>query len=134
LTEYLLDEVLLEQLLIHPGIGRFVFLPGGRPITNSTEALASPKMASLVEELKHRYPARLIVFDLPPLLTRADVLGFATHLDAVLLVAEEGKTASTDIQRSISLLKGTVPLLGAVLNKAGRSGLSRRRAMEMLAS
>ena len=31
LTEHLFDEVPLEQLLIHPGIGRFVFLPGGRP-------------------------------------------------------------------------------------------------------
>jgi capsular exopolysaccharide synthesis family protein len=134
LTEYLLDEVPLEQLLIHPGIGRFVFLPGGRPIMNSAEALASPKMASLVEELKHRYPTRLIVFDLPPLLTRADVLGFVTHLDAVLLVTEEGKTASTEVQRAGTLLKGTVPLLGAVLNKAGRSGLTRRRAMEMLTS
>jgi capsular exopolysaccharide synthesis family protein len=134
LSEHLLDEVPLEQLLIHPGIGRFVFLPGGRSITNSAEALASPRMASLVEELKGRYASRLIVFDLPPLLTRADVLGFATHLDAVLLVTEEGKTASTDIQRAVAVLKGTVSILGAVLNKAGRSSLSRRRAMEMLVS
>lgn len=134
LTEYLLDEVPLEQLLIHPGVGRFVFLPGGRAITNSAEALASPRMASLTEELKGRYPARLVVFDLPPLLTRADVLGFATHLDAILLVAEEGKTASTDVQQAVSLLKGSVPLLGGVLNKAGRSGLSGRQAREMLAS
>jgi capsular exopolysaccharide synthesis family protein len=134
LTEYLLDEVPLEQLLIHPGIGRFVFLPGGRAITNSAEALASPRMASLVEELKGRYPARLIVFDLPPLLTRADVLGFVTHLDCVLLVTEEGETASTDIQQAVNVLKGSVPLLGGVLNKAGRSGLNRRQAREMLAS
>jgi capsular exopolysaccharide synthesis family protein len=134
LSEYLFDEVPLEQLLIHPGVGRFVFLPGGRPITNSAEALASPRMASLVEELKSRYPARLIVFDLPPLLTRADVLGFAGHLDAVLLVTEEGKTATTDVQRAISVLKGSVPFLGGVLNKAGRSGMSRRQAMDMLAS
>jgi capsular exopolysaccharide synthesis family protein len=134
LTEYLLDEAPLERLLIHPGIGRFVFLPGGRPITNSAEALASPRMASLVEELKGRYPARLIVFDLPPLLTRADVLGFASHLDAVLLVTEEGKTASTEVQRAIAVLRGTVPILGGILNKAGRSSLSRRQAMEMLAT
>ncbi|NJN69932.1 MAG: hypothetical protein HC801_06490 [Nitrospira sp.] len=29
LTEYLFDNAPLAQLLIHPGIGRFVFLPGG---------------------------------------------------------------------------------------------------------
>jgi capsular exopolysaccharide synthesis family protein len=134
LTEYLVDEVPLDRLLIHPGVGRFVFLPGGRAITTSAETLASPRMASLIKDLKGRYASRLIVFDLPPLLTRADVLGFAIHLDAVLLVTEEGKTASTDVQRAISLLKDSVPLIGGVLNKAGRSGLRRRGAREMLAS
>jgi Mrp family chromosome partitioning ATPase len=132
LTEYLFDDVPLRQLLVHPGIGRFVFLPGGRRIRNSAEALASPKMAALVHELKHRYPARLVVFDMPPILSRADVLGFAPHLDALLLVVEEGRTASTDVERAMGMLKGTVPILGGVLNKAGRSELTQRRAHELL--
>lgn len=132
LTEYLFDEIPLEQLLIHPGIGRFVFLPGGRAIANSAEALASPRMAALVEELRHRYPARLLVFDLPPLLSRADVLGFAPHMDALLLVVEEGKTATTDVERAMLMLKGSVPILGGVLNKAGRGALTRSRAKDLL--
>ena len=132
LTEHLFDEVPLEQLLIHPGIGRFVFLPGGRVIANSAEALASPKMAVLVEELKHRYPARLLVFDLPPLLSRADVLGFVPHIDALLLVVEEGRTASTDVKRAMGLLKGSVPVLGGILNKSGRGTLTQRRAKDLL--
>lgn len=132
LTEHLFDDVPLEQLLIHPGVGRFVFLPGGRAIANSAEALASPKMAVLVDELKHRYPARLLVFDLPPLLSRADVLGFVPHIDALLLVVEEGRTASTDVQRAMGLLKGSVPILGGVLNKSGRGELTQRRAKDLL--
>ena len=134
LTEHLFDNVPLEQLLIHPGIGRFVFLPGGRVIANSAEALASPKMAVLVEELKHRYPARLLVFDLPPLLSRADVLGFVPHIDALLLVVEEGRTASTDVRRAMGLLKGSVPVLGGILNKSGRGALTQRRAKDLLMS
>jgi protein-tyrosine kinase len=89
LTEYLFDNAPLTQLFIHPGVGRFVFLPGGRAIRNSAEALASPRMTALVQELKHRYPSRLVVFDLPPILSRADVVGFAPHIDALLLVVEE---------------------------------------------
>jgi protein-tyrosine kinase len=131
LTEYLFDEIPLEQLLVHPGIGRFVFLPGGRTITNSAEALASPKMGALVEELKHRYPARLLVFDLPPLLSRADVLGFVPHIDALLLVVEEGRTGSNDVERAMTALKGTVPVLGGVLNMSGRGEMSRRRAKDL---
>jgi protein-tyrosine kinase len=131
LTEYLFDEIPLEQLLVHPGIGRFVFLPGGRTITNSAEALASPKMGALVEELKHRYPARLLVFDLPPLLSRADVLGFVPHIDALLLVVEEGRTGSNDVERAMTALKGSVPVLGGVLNMSGRGEMSRRRAKDL---
>jgi Mrp family chromosome partitioning ATPase len=132
LTEYLFDEIPLEQLLVHPGIGRFVFLPGGRTITNSAEALASPRMGALVEELKHRYPARLLVFDLPPLLSRADVHGFVPHIDALLLVVEEGRTGSDDVERAMTALKGSVPILGGVLNMSGRGGMTRHRAKDLL--
>jgi Mrp family chromosome partitioning ATPase len=89
-------------------------------------------MAVLVEELKHRYPARLLVFDLPPLLSRADVLGFVPHIDALLLVVEEGRTASTDVKRAMGLLKGSVPVLGGILNKSGRGALTKRRAKDLL--
>lgn len=132
LTEYLFDEIPLEQLLIHPGIGRFVFLPGGRKIANSAEALASPRMGALVAELKHRYPSRLMVFDLPPLLSRADVLGFVPHIDALLLVVEEGRTGSVDVERAMTALKGSVPVLGGILNMSGRAEMTRRRAKDLL--
>jgi capsular exopolysaccharide synthesis family protein len=132
LTEYLFDETPLQQLLIHPGVDRFVFLPGGRPIINSAEALASPRMAALVEEVKHRYPARLVVIDLPPVLPCADVLGFAPRIDALLLVVEEGSTTSPDIERAMTVVKGVVPVLGGVLNKSGRGDLTPRRAEALL--
>lgn len=132
LTEYLFDDVPLRQLLINPGIGRFVVLPGGRRIVNSAEALASPKMAALVHELKHRYPARLVVFDLPPVLSRADVLGFASHIDAALVVVEEGRTSAAEVERAMAMLKGSVPVVGGVLNKSGRADLTPRRAQDLL--
>jgi protein-tyrosine kinase len=120
LAEYLLDDELLEDLLVHPGIGRFVLLPGGRAISNSTEILTSPKMLALVEELKHRYPSRIVIFDLPPLLHTADVIAFSPYTDALLLVVEEGKTTAEEVQRALSLVKNSRPVLGTVLNKAGQ--------------
>lgn len=116
LVDYLLDDVPIEALLVHPNIGRFVFLPGGRPIPGSSELLTSPKMRALVEELKHRYAARWVLFDLPPLLTSADVLAFSPYLDATLLVVESGRTQAAAVERALQLLKG-VPIIGTVLNK-----------------
>jgi protein-tyrosine kinase len=120
LADYLLDNQPVEDLLVHPGIGRFVVLPGGRAISNSTEILTSPKMLALVEEFKHRYPARIVIFDLPPLLHTADVLAFSPYTDALLLVVEEGKTTAAEVLRALSLVKNSRPVLGTVLNKAGQ--------------
>ena len=107
----------IEQLLVHPGIGSFVMLPGGTPQLHSSEMLGSRKMSQLVKELKARYPSRIVVFDLPPLLAAADVLAFAPNIEAALLVVEEGKTRRDDVHRAAELL-GSIPLLGTVLNKS----------------
>jgi capsular exopolysaccharide synthesis family protein len=124
LTDYLLYDKPVQDLLVHPGIARLVLLPGGRPVSNSTEFLTSPKMLALVEELKHRYPSRIIIFDLPPLLTTADAIAFAPSMDALLLVVEEGKTTADDVQRAFLLVKDSCPVLGTVLNKAGQLAAS----------
>ena len=120
LADYLLDNQPVEDLLVHPGIGRFVLLPGGRAISNSTEILTSPKMVALVEEFKNRYPTRIVIFDLPPLLHTADVLAFSPYTDALLFVVEEGKTTAEQLQRALLLVKNSRPVLGTVLNKAGK--------------
>lgn len=132
LVDYLLDGIPVEHLLIHPGIGRFVLMPGGRAIQHSAEALTSPKMASLVEEFKHRYPSRIVLFDLPPLLQTADVLAFSPYTDALLLVVEDGKTSREDIERALQLVKGSTPVLGTVLNKAGKGQMTPATMKRML--
>ncbi len=94
-------------------------LPGGRALQNSAEMLNSPKMTRLVEEMKHRYPRRVVVFDLPPVLNAADAMAFAPYVDATLLVMEEGKTKRREVKHALDLLAST-NVLGTVLNKAGR--------------
>jgi Mrp family chromosome partitioning ATPase len=132
MVDYLLDDVPVEHLLIHPGIGRFVVMPGGRPIQNSAEALTSPKMLALVQEFKHRYPSRIVLFDLPPLLDTADVLGFSPYTDALLLVVEERRTAIEDVERALQLVKNSTPVLGTVLNKSGRADMTPASMKRML--
>lgn len=133
LADYVLEDVPLEELLIHPGLGRLVMLPGGRPIQRSSEVLTSPRMSALITEVKHRFPARIIVVDLPPLLTSADVLAFAPSLDALLLVAGEGMTTRRDIEDALALVRGATPVLGTVLNQSGRSRGNLKAMREMAA-
>lgn len=116
ITDYLYNDVPLNEILFNPGLERLVVLPGSEPIANSSETLASPKMARLVNELKTRYPSRFVIFDLPPILSADDALAFSPHVDAALLVVEDGVTTKDDLARSVELLKQT-ELLGTVLNK-----------------
>lgn len=121
LNDYLHSEGSLEDLLIHPSIERFILLPCLKPMKNSSELLATPKMVQLVQQLKARYPSRLVIFDLPPVLVGDDVMAFSPLLDAVLLVVEDGKTRSDELTRTFELLK-EVNLLGTVLNKTSEVG------------
>lgn len=116
LTDYLLKGIPLPELLINPGIDRFVFLPGGQSIPNSAEMLGSPRMRDLVDEIKHCYPDRYVVFDLPPLFECADPLIFSEHVDGVLLVAEAYRTTTDQLHKAMELLQGK-NIIGAVLNK-----------------
>ena len=124
LTEFLLDGRSIEDMLVYPGLGRLILLPGGRGTDQSAEVLTSPRMSALVKELKHRYASRVVIFDLPPVLSQADLLAFTPQLDALLLVVEEEKTTEPEFQQAMQTLKGSVPILGTVLNKVGRDQLS----------
>jgi len=118
LSDYLVDDVPLSELLIQSSrIAHLTLLPAGRPLANSAEMLNSPRMAELVREMKSRYHSRIIIFDLPPVLTSADALAFSPYVDAALLVIEDGQTQKQDLERAVELL-GNTNIVGTVLNKA----------------
>lgn len=117
LAEHLLDGVPVEKILVHPGgIERFVLLPGHRPLPGSAELFSAPSAAALVEELKHRYPDRLVVFDLPHWQT-AEALAIAPKLDALLMVAGAGRTGQAELAQTLEQMR-EVPVIGTVLNDA----------------
>lgn len=123
LVDYLTAGYPIADSLVHPeGLANLVVLPVGRSTTHSVELLSSPLMADLVRELKHFYPDRYVLFDLPPLLY-ADSLAFAPLVDGIILVVEAGSTPREEITHAQDMLKG-FPVLGCVLNKIDPRGLS----------
>jgi protein-tyrosine kinase len=117
LVDHLTDGVPISELLVQPeGLPKLVLLPGGRPSAQAAELINSHLMAELVMELKHFYPNRYVLFDLPPLLAFADALAFAPQADGIIVVVEAGKTSREDIERTQQMLK-KFNFLGFVLNK-----------------
>lgn len=117
LVDVLTGDAKLEDVLVNPGFPRLVVLPGRALGHFSSELLSSPAMKNLVSDLRNRYPSRVIIFDLPPLLRNDDALLFTPAIDATMLVVEEGVTTESDTQRCEQLLEGA-NLIGTVLNKA----------------
>lgn len=117
LSQFLYAGTPLHEILLNPGVERFVVLPCGESIPNSSETLSSPKMVALVDELKSRYPERIVIFDLPPVLETDDPLAFSPFVDAFLIVVEEGKTKREELARAADMLRDA-QLIGTVLNKS----------------
>jgi protein-tyrosine kinase len=121
--EFGVDDVLrdgakIEDCLYHPaGFDRLVVLPARSTLAHSSEVLAGPRTRELVSELHRRYAERVVVFDLPPVLSADDALAFAPLIECGLVVASEGRTRRDDLVRTIELLSKTA-LVGTVLNRA----------------
>ena len=117
ITDFLLRETPVSEILVNPGIERLVLLPGRESVPNSSELLASPRMVKLVDELKSRYPSRFVLFDLPPLLSADDALAFSPYVDTVLMVINEGKTTKEELLHAMGMV-GNTQVLGTVLNRS----------------
>jgi len=117
LSNYLLGQTEITDILINPGIDRLVLLPSGRPLPNSAELLGSPRMVKLVNDIKNRYADdRIIIFDCASLLSCADPLVLTRYVDGILLIVEEKRTTSDELKKSMELLKDK-PVFGTVFNK-----------------
>lgn len=116
LADVLLKEAQIHEILINPGISRFIIMPAGKNLSGSAELLNSPTAQIIFKDIKTRYPERLIILDSPALLTSADPLILTNYADAILMVVEAEKTSREDIKSAVELLKGK-PLIGVVLNK-----------------
>jgi protein-tyrosine kinase len=116
LSDHLLRNKPMPELLVNPGLDKIVVLPGGEPIQDSAEIMGSAKVRDLVREFKMRYKNRYIIFDCPHILNMPDAIVFSSLVDAVILVIEASKTSKEEIQQALSLLDGG-NLLGIVMNK-----------------
>ncbi len=117
LTDYLLNDCPISDCIMRPPFERVSILPAGSSLDNSSEFLGSPKMAALAQELKDRYPDRLVIYDMPPVLAQDDSIAFLPHVDAVLVVIRDGMTRAEDIKRCLSILSGA-NVIGTVLNNS----------------
>jgi len=117
LSDYLLQGTPIHECLMRLSFDRLSILPAGTSIEKSSEVLGLPKMEALAHELKTRYPDRLIIYDMPPVLAQDDPLTFIPHVDCALMVAREGKTKTNEITQCLDILS-SANIIGTILNES----------------
>jgi non-specific protein-tyrosine kinase len=116
LIDHLVGNTPLSELITWPGIEKMTLISGGILHHESAEILGSPRMQELVPSMKGRYADRYIIFDMPPILTGADVLTMTPLVDKVIVVVQAGKTSMDDVKKALQYLPSE-KILGLVLNR-----------------
>lgn len=86
------------------------------PAANSADLVGSGAMRMLLEDISRHAKSRVVILDLPPLLTGHDVISILPQVDCVLLVAAVGTTKVSEITECSKYLKET-NVLRFALNK-----------------
>jgi len=115
LTELLRGEVAPEEALLRTENERLHFLPAGRDTVRYIEAVNSPRLRPLFDDLGTGYD--WVVCDLSPVLDHPETPLVASACDGVVLVVRAHKTRRALTQRGLDALNvARCRVLGTVLN------------------
>lgn len=115
LTDYLCGiDPGIEKIIYPSGIPRLRVIPVGSKQELVKEYFTAPRLRTLLQEVRQRYPDRCIILDAPPMdETDARILGCLC--DHVLLVVPYGQATKTQLMSAVSDVQPQ-QLIGTVIN------------------
>lgn len=87
------------------------------PRRDAAELFQSPGTAEALAALEESLDPSVVLFDMPPMLTGDDVMAFAAHVDAALIIAGAGVTSVPEIDNCERELASRTNVMGVVVNK-----------------
>jgi polysaccharide biosynthesis transport protein len=115
LSDLLLGELDLEEVVRHTPVDNLFILPSGPLPMDAVGILNSQRMVDFMDDAKSRFDA--IFFDSPPILGVSDASVLASAVDLTLIVVQHRRFPRAMLQRvknAITNVGGTI--LGVVLN------------------
>ncbi len=120
LTNYLLKQNKLEEIIQPTGVAMLDFMASGKLPSTSMSILGSAQMKEMVAELKQRYD--FIFFDSPPVLGVSDASVLASEVDMVIQVIQYRRYPQPMSIRAKQLIeKVGGNLIGILLNNINMS-------------
>lgn len=90
--------------------------PAVRRAGNTAELLAGERFSQMIEILRDRSEAAVVLFDLPPAFANDDAMIALSRLDSFVLVVDSGRTTRRHVQDVLGMLYPT-PCIGSILNR-----------------
>lgn len=107
LMDILLDDKIdMSDVMLRTNVDTLSILPAGTSTPRATELLASSAMSTLVNEIAHRYPDRIVIFDSPPLLLTSESRVLASHMGQIVMVVEAQTTTQHAVKEALHQLEG----------------------------
>lgn len=94
-------------------------------LRDAAEVILDERTGKVLSAMEAEYDPEVVIYDLPPMLSCDDVIGFLPNLDCILLVAAGDRTRPDSVLECERLLADQTHLLGVLLNKAEVSGSSK---------
>jgi receptor protein-tyrosine kinase len=113
------------RLPVHQVTPHLWVLTAGHVLPDPMSLLVSPAMKQLLDDAKESFD--WVVVDTPPIAILPDANLLAAMIDTTLLVVSAQSTPYPMVQRAVQAV-GQNRILGVVLNRAERSGLSEKYA------
>jgi capsular exopolysaccharide synthesis family protein len=115
---------LLEGRMVPTTVPNVSLVPSGTVNDVPAGLLGSDQMRRILAEARSK--ADVVLMDTAPILVASEVAPLVGDVDAVVVVAEAGKTTSDVAGRTTDLLKRLgAPVVGVVLNRAGEITIPR---------
>ncbi len=122
-ADVLAGAAAVESALRKTDVGNLWILARGKEVANPGALLGATELDTFVASLREQ--ADVAILDTPPALAVADAMLLAPHVDASILVVEQGRVRAgmvADARRMLQQVGGRVA--GAVLNKTRANGQS----------
>lgn len=114
------DKSSVSSMLIDSGIYGLQVLPAGTELQNPSELFGSPGIQPVLDQLP--LLADVVLLDTPPVLAVPDTAILGSMSSGAVVVASEGRTERTDLERTIRRLETThCRVLGVAVNRVRRS-------------
>ena len=117
IVRFLTGEVGPESVFFSIGVENLSLAGGLMGTEESSDLLATGRIEQLFDYIRSIASHPLILVDLAPVLSTADVLVVAPRVDATLLVVAQGQTRRDSLGRTVELLS-EYTVAGVVLNRS----------------